>query len=571
MTPEEIQSLCRTYRDARGTPAERNAAEAFVAAVLSFEGPLPRATLDQAFWAACEAKRGAKPRKTEDGAEAGDPALFVRLSRTVMALRRKIQSLPADERRLTEAETGAYAWAVYAVATRSDDEEEARAAAALFERVYAFRTARGWKPEAVDERALARIRACVAANREKIQEARAKAASGDVAGSVLRYHEALQAGPLSDFDARGYGWAMVRRVWKPDVQERELRLMMDDFLRLSHDALPPEDDNARKIRRGFLVGASKRIHDLEKRGADGKRTAAPYDVAASFMQIADENCGLLQTDDLARRALTPDERERMSRGRSGRLRLKAWPSNAETLIGVAARCVKAHALSPAPLKPGMRLLDFLGRHLESGEWFGFYYAMWLKALGRVEESARFLLKTVEAKKDEAWAWSVLAACYDAADPAKARACYCRALLCPVRDAEISAAVARRTHQKLAKVLLALHEDGAAERECALAQKACPSPLPGQRDYYRKYEDEAFLLLLSGKTARLFTGDFERVSGKDFGFVRCGAARRDDVFVPPPLVRKLALKDRASVKGVAVLKMDAAKNRKGWAAETLQRI
>ena len=72
--------------------------------------------------------------------------------------------------------------------------------------------------------------------------------------------------------------------------------------------------------------------------------------------------------------------------------MKAWPSNVETLVGVAARCVKTYADTPAHFQPGARLLDFLGHHLEAGEWFGFYYAMWLKVVGRVAESARVLLK-----------------------------------------------------------------------------------------------------------------------------------------------------------------------------------
>ena len=303
------------------------------------------------------------------------------------------------------------------------------------------------------------------------------------------------------------------------MQERELRFMMGDFLRLSQGALPLEDGNARKIRHGFLIGVSKRIHELEKRGSDGKRVAIPYDVAVLFLRIADENCGLVQDDDFTRRELTPDDRTRMCQGRSGKLRMKAWPSNVETLVGVAARCVKAYEGTPAQLQPGTRLLDFLGHHLEAGEWFDYYYAKWLRVVGRVEEAARFLRKTVEAKKDETWAWRYLAECYAATDPQKARACYCRALLCPVHDVEISAAMARNTHQGLATVLQVLHEDEAAERERALAQKGCPSPLPGQVEYYREYEDEAFLLLLSGKTARCFTGNFERVTGKDFGFVR----------------------------------------------------
>ena len=392
MTHEEIQSAYRTYQDSRGTPAEGDAADAFVAAVLSYEDNLPRALLDLAFWVACEAKKAEKPRNSEDGTEVGNPARFVHFARKVIALRGKIRCLPEGERRLTGAEVRAYAWAVYAVATKGDDEEEVRASAELFERIYSFRTAHGWVPDEKDKQALERVRARIAANWTKVQKARVKAESGDVAGSVQCYHEAMQTGALSGSDAWGYGWAMVKRVWRQDVQERELRFLMGDLLRLSQDALPLESENARKIRHGFLVGVSKRIHELEKRGTDGNRATIPYDVAVAFMQVADENCGLIQDDDFTRRALTPEERARMCQGRSGKLRLKAWPSNVETLVGVAARCVKTYADTPAHFQPGARLLDFLGHHLEAGEWFGFYYARWLKVVGRVAESARVLLK-----------------------------------------------------------------------------------------------------------------------------------------------------------------------------------
>lgn len=256
MTHEEIQSAYRTYRDSRGTPAEGDAADAFVAAVLSYEDNLPRALLDLAFWVACEAKKAEKPQNSEDGAEVGNTARFVHFARKVIALRGKIRRLPEGERKLTGAEARAYAWAVYAVATKGDDEEEVRASAELFERIYSFRTAHGWVPDEKDKQALERVRARIAANWTKVQEARVKAESGDVAGSVQCYHEAMQTGALSGSDARGYGWAMVKRVWRQDVQERELRFLMGDLLRLSQDALPLESENARKIRHGFLVGVS---------------------------------------------------------------------------------------------------------------------------------------------------------------------------------------------------------------------------------------------------------------------------------------------------------------------------
>ena len=290
MTHEEIQSAYRTYRDSRGTLAEGDAADAFVAAVLSYEDNLPRALLDLAFWVACEAKKAEKPRNSEDGTEVGRPARFVHFARKVIALRGKIRRLPEGERRLTGAEVRAYAWAVYAVATKGDDEEEVRASAELFERIYSFRTAHGWVPDEKDKQALERVRARIVANWAKVQEARVKAESGDVVGSVQCYHEAMQTGVLSGSDARGYGWAMVKRVWRQDVQERELRFLMGDLLRLSQDALPLESENARKIRHGFLIGVSKRIHELEKRGH-------------KFCRYADDSNIYVKSEEAAKRVL----------------------------------------------------------------------------------------------------------------------------------------------------------------------------------------------------------------------------------------------------------------------------
>ncbi len=567
-TNNEIFELAQTYQDAQGTPTERDVAEAFVNAVLLHEDNLPRMILDQAFWAACAVKKLEKPQTAEDGTKVGNRSRFVHFARNVVALRKKYLTLSESEQKLTESQISAYAWAVYAVATKSDDEEEVRASAKLFERIYSFRTAHGWVPDKNDEQAMRSVQARVATNFAKIEEARAKDKVEDVAGAVLCYHAAMQSGVLSDFDAQSYGWTMVKRVWKrkQDVSERDLRILMTDFLRLSKGALSLESENARKIRHWFLIGVSKRIHDLEKQEAGGTRAKIPYEMASVFMQIADENCGLLQDDDFTRRELTPEDRARMYQGCSKKRQLKAWPSNVETLIGVAAHCVKAHAKR---LKPGAQLLDFLGHHLEAGEWFSFHYGQWLKLVGRGEEAAQFLLKTVESKKTEAWAWICLAESYAVKDAEKARACYCRALLCPIHDENISVPMARSTHWKLAKVLQSLHEDEVAKQELALAQKTCHSPLPGQADYYRKYENEASRLLLAGKPTREFKGDFERTPGKDFGFVLCGP--RDEIFVPPPLAKKLPQTGRIHVKGVAVLKPDPKKNRNGWAAEELQKI
>ena len=565
---ESVEAAHRAYAHARGTPEEAACAEAFIGAVLACgDAPPSRAILDAAFWAANDCKKANKVRGAVDGVQTGNAARFVHFARQVIGLRALYNGLPEAERPLRENQVGAYAWAVYAVATGSLDADEARAQAELFVKIHEFRTAHGWKPEELDMRAYEKVRGLLSPNRAQVEKAVALGRSGDVAGCVKAYHEALRQAPLSAFDAKGYGWKMVKRIWDGTVRGRELRELMSDFLRLSKDGLLPVcDDNAVKIRHGFLIGLAKRIHALEK-GEGGNRVAIPYDVAVPYLEILEQDCDdAVREEDFVRRPVTAEERARMERSAGKKVRLKEWPSNVETMVGGAARIVKEHAFTPAKLLPGERLMAFLEAHLDEGEWFGFYYAMWLKAAGRTEEGTRHLLKTVEAKRNEAWAWDHLGETY-VQEPEKARACYCRALTCPVHDEEISAGIAKKTHRKLAAVLRALGEADAADAEEALASS--DKPLPGRRDVYLGHVDEADLLLLGDRKTRVFEGVFEQNEGRAFGFVRCGSKGRDNVFVPPPRTR--GLRDGDRVKGTAVLELDRKKGRESWSAAVIRRL
>lgn len=585
---EEIQALMAAHRDA---PENLERAEALVEAVLACGEVVSRAALDAAFWAACAVKKASRPQADANGAQTGDAARLLLFARKIVALRERLRQLPAGEGRLTEKQTNAYAWAVYAVAKESGEADEQRAFARRFCDICQFRVAHGWRPEAPDTRAWERASALAAANRADVEAARACARAGDVAGSVARYHAALEKGPLAPFFARDSVWQMVRRVWdgNAEVQGRELRLLMVDFLRLAKNGLSEEDESAWKAQRGFLVGLARRLHALEK-GEGANRATIPYDMAELYLRIAEENCVRLREEDFARRAIPEEARAHL---RGAARKLKAWPSNVETVIGVAARCVKAHARTPAPLRPGERLFAFLGRHLSAGAWFGYYYALWLQAAGRPEEAARHLVKTVEAKKDEAWAWDLLGDLHAEGTPEQACACYCRALTCPVRKTEIAEPMARKTHRKLAAVLRALDDadaevkeelieqgdlegpitslprpfrDAAAQEE-ALAQ--AEHPLPGQVAFYAEHADEADVLLLEGKRTRTFSGRLDRPEGRAFGFVRDDCGRRFDVFVPPPLAKRCA--HGARVKGTAVLAMDRKKGREGWEAAVLRPV
>ena len=432
----------------------------------------PRVALNQSFWAANDRKKASKPQKRPDGTEVGDVRQFLAAAREIIAVRRQIQALPSEEdHRLSEAQVNVYFWAVYAVATKSDDLHEALEQTQQLAKIYDHRLRHGWQPD--------------------------------------------------DFSMRGQA--------------------------------------------GLLVSLARKIERSAK-SEGGNRKPIPYQVACAYMQLAERNCAFLTNDDFTRRPLTAEERQRLTPPGGKRLRLKAWPSNVEKIVGLAARCVKDHANTPSPIVPGENLVVFVGKHLEAGEWFGYYYARWLTMLGRYEEAATHLRAVVSAKKQEMWPWMHLAETY-AQDPEKARACYCRALLCEMHDRDIAEQIARKIHLRLNVVLQALGETEAAQREMAFAHDA--NPLPGAREDYRKHAGAADRLLLDPKRSRAFEGLFEKRADQAFGFVRVGGGRGDSIFVPPPLTKSLG--NGMRVKGYAVLRMDRKKNRESWTAEIIERI
>ena len=217
------------------------------------------------------------------------------------------------------------------------------------------------------------------------------------------------------------------------------------------------------------------------------------------------------------------------------------------------------------------MMDFLHDHIEANEWFGFYYARWLKVCGRDAESAKYLVEVVRRKKNDDWAWQYFGDSF-ATEPEKARACYCRSLTCPVHDKEIADGVAKKTHRRLAAVLRMLGQVREAELEDGFA--ASGEPLPGNREFYMHHASDARRLMYLGERTLEFTGRFEKHQDKAFGFVRVAtrsnsamALRQQiSVFVPPALAKSLS--NGMDVKGFAVQQMDEKKKRMSWTAEEI---
>ncbi len=431
----------------------------------------PRIALNQAFWDASARKKANKSQKLPDGTQSGDEQQFLAAAREIIAVRRQIQALPSEEdRRLSEAQVNVYFWAVYVVATKSDDLQEVREHAMLFAKIFDYRLKHGWKPAVFDKFGLS----------------------------------------------------------------------------------------------SCLLSFAKRI-DAASKSAGGNAKPILYEIAHDYLQLAGMACDYLVAADFQQRKITDAERARLTKPGQKPLKMKVWPSNAEKIIKVAARCVKENAATSRPLVPSPRLLEFLRRHLDAGKWFGYYYARWLVQVGRHGEAVEPMRKVVASKQQEMWAWSDFAETF-ANTPSKARDCLCRALLCSVHDPMISAAMAKKVHRKLESVLRTLGELDVAQREAGLAQSE--QPLPGQRAYYEEWAHHAEVLLLDPKASRSFEGVFEQRAGQAFGFVRVGYGRGgDSIFVPPSLAKRFKSDDR--VKGMAALQMDRKKNREGWAAAFIE--
>jgi hypothetical protein len=347
--------------------------------------------------------------------------------------------------------------------------------------------------------------------------------------------------------------------------------MAGDFLALSNGDSLVGYAKASEIQRRFFVGFAKRLKAAGKT-ENGNTAILPYDVARCYVEMCEEfGFAILKQDDFNRRPVTNEQKVGMERRTGKRIRMKKWPSNVDEVVGVAAKCIKLYQSGEMALKPGVRMMDFLHGHIEANEWFGFYYARWLKACGRDAESAKYLVEVVRRKKNDDWVWQYFGDSF-ATEPEKARACYCRSLTCPIHDKEIADGVAKKTHRKLAVVLRVLGQVKEAELEDGFAVSG--EPLPGNREFYMLHSSEARRLMYFGEKTLEFSGRFEKHQDKAFGFVRVvtgnnGAMalkQQISVFVPPPLAKSLS--NGIAVKGVAVQQMDEKKNRMSWTAEEI---
>jgi tetratricopeptide (TPR) repeat protein len=106
--------------------------------------------------------------------------------------------------------------------------------------------------------------------------------------------------------------------------------------------------------------------------------------------------------------------------------------------------------------------DFIGANFErypEQQWFPFYYGKVLLWAGESDKAREYLLKTVRLKRDEFWAWAILAETFEN-DHQKALASLCRALLCKTKNEGFIVNV----HEQLGILLRKLDEGPAARYE-----------------------------------------------------------------------------------------------------------
>ena len=573
MTDQNIVARIAAYNKARRTDAEQQASQDLVNAVIASPEAITRDVFDACFWALSFLKKAVKPVRNDGGTVSGDKTEFTNYARNIVKLTERLKEIPPPGNKLTPSQIGVYLWALYAVAIGANDSEEVVNTAQKYIRMYDRRMASGWTPEEVDEGARRRMECLCAPNHELVARARAAADAGRIEQGILLYHEAMSAGTLPLNDAVDYCWRMVKCIWaNPPVGLDVVKIMSDDFLVLGMNDLLRAYDRATEIKHRFFVGFAKRLKTAAK-SASGGNINLPYEVAKGYVEMAEKfGFAALTQGDFQRRPVTSEQRAGMERKAGKKIRLKEWPSNVDEAVGVAAQCVKLYQNSAMPLKPGERMMQFLLRHIDSNEWFGFYYARWLKVCGRDAESIRYLVEVVKRKKNDDWAWQYLGDSF-VAEPEKARACYCRSLTCQVHDKEIADGVAKKTHRKLAVVLRATGQMVESALEEGLA--ASNEPLPGNRTFYLQYAPDARRLMYVGEKTLDFTGRFEKHQDKAFGFVRIvsgagfglSAGKQISVFVPPPLAK--ALENGTSVKGFAAQRMDEKKKRLSWTAEEIE--
>lgn len=575
MNDENVVNCLTAYNQARRTDAEKQASVDLVNAVFASSEPITRDVFEACFWALSFLKKAAKPTKNDNGAMSGDKTEFTNRAREIVKLTDKmLKEISPPDNKLKENQIGAYLWALYAVATGTNDGDEAADSSQRYIKMFDVRKSRGWIPEQMDEKAYERIKSIVSPNHEIVKRARAAADAGNIEQGIRCYHEALKTGAqLSQNDAVDYCWRMVKCIWaNPPPSLGIVAVMAGDFLALSNGGSLVGYEKVSEIQRRFFVGFAKRLKAAAKT-ENGNAANLPFDVARCYVEMCEEfGFAVLKQDDFEHRPVTNEQRVGIERRTGKRIRMKEWPSNVDETVGVAARCIKLYQNGGMPLKPGIQMMDFLHGHIEANEWFGFYYARWLKVCGRDAESAKYLVEVVRRKKNDDWAWQYFGDSF-ANEPEKARACYCQSLICPIHDKEIADGVAKKTHRKLAAVLRVLGQVKEAELEDGFAVSG--DPLPGNREFYILHSSEARRLMYFGEKTLEFSGRFEKHQDKAFGFVRVvtgnnGAMalkQQISVFVPPPLAKSLS--NGIVVKGFAVQQMDEKKKRMSWTAEEIK--
>jgi hypothetical protein len=127
------------------------------------------------------------------------------------------------------------------------------------------------------------------------------------------------------------------------------------------------------------------------------------------------------------RNLMPEDHERYSPHDAGR----EFPSTVERLIRVVYELVKAgKARSHLPW-----IVDFVEAHYEAypdREWFPYYLGKLYVSADRAAEARALVLPIMRAKRNEFWAWDVLASTFPG-DSKTRLACLCRALTCRAQE------------------------------------------------------------------------------------------------------------------------------------------
>lgn len=449
--------------------------------------PPDRHDLDNYFWSCATCKRASKP--VYDPAEpgelvSGDRSLYLLYARKMVTCVDRVLRLMPPHDALSARQDAAFCWALYALAVDGDDAAERKSAADRYLARMDQARQDGSRPlNDAETDAVARVRRLQDPNAVRFREAYEADKAGDPVKAAAIYHAVLgTAGALPPDRARDYCWTMAKRVWDAEhpAVGAELHGLMCDFLALVRGgALDATDEKSLAPQRVFVRGLAVRFHRVEKETA-AVRSQIPADVATLFAEIFESRGHAVFVPEDFRGRPVPEDRRNV-------VKAKDFPSPVETCLAFLAHCFKAcHGLVPGP-----NTLAFVGAHLADGKWFRYYYGTWLLRAGRREEAIAPLAAVARAKPNEAWAWQGLADAF-AADPAKRRACLCRALVCPARFPKIAEPFAARLHAQLAELLErdGQAESAARERDYARAEH----PLPGDQDFYARYAQAAAALV-----------------------------------------------------------------------------